>query len=50
MARPAQCHHDNSDIFAGLPSPFNATRYHSLIVEHATLPELWCQPPGPRMA
>ncbi|MHC0053021.1 aminodeoxychorismate/anthranilate synthase component II [Actibacterium sp. D379-3] len=34
-----QMHHDGTGVFAGLPSPFAATRYHSLIVERASLPD-----------
>jgi len=32
-------HHRGEGVFDGLPTPFNATRYHSLVIEQATLPD-----------
>jgi anthranilate synthase/aminodeoxychorismate synthase-like glutamine amidotransferase len=32
-------HHNGNSVFAGLPNPFEATRYHSLIVKRETLPD-----------
>jgi anthranilate synthase/aminodeoxychorismate synthase-like glutamine amidotransferase len=36
--KTSEIHHRGAGVFAGLPNPFVATRYHSLIVERSTLP------------
>ena len=33
-------HHANKGVFAGLPNPFEATRYHSLVIERASMPDV----------
>jgi anthranilate synthase component 2 len=37
--KPGRIEHDGRGVFANLPSPFSATRYHSLVVERASLPD-----------
>jgi len=37
--KTSMIHHNARGVFDGLPQPFEATRYHSLIVERSTLPD-----------
>jgi len=37
--KTSMIHHDGKTIFRDLPNPFEATRYHSLLVNRATLPD-----------
>jgi anthranilate synthase/aminodeoxychorismate synthase-like glutamine amidotransferase len=38
--KTSMIHHDGKTIFSGLPNPFVATRYHSLIIKRETLPSV----------
>jgi anthranilate synthase/aminodeoxychorismate synthase-like glutamine amidotransferase len=38
--KTSMIHHDGKTIFSGLPNPFEATRYHSLIIKRDTLPSV----------
>ena len=37
--KTSQIHHSNQGVFKDLKNPFTATRYHSLVIERATLPD-----------
>ena len=46
-----QIHHDGRGLFVGLPNPFTATRYHSLVIQPETLRDdfeitAWADAPG----
>jgi len=38
--KTSQIHHDGAGVFAGLPDPFVATRYHSLVIEPGSVPDV----------
>jgi len=37
--KTSMMHHSNTGVFKGLPNPFEATRYHSLVIEPDSLPD-----------
>lgn len=49
--KTSEIHHNNQGVFQGLPNPFTATRYHSLIVPKDSIPDhlevtAWVNEPG----
>jgi anthranilate synthase component 2 len=49
--KTSRIHHSGTGAFRGLPEPFEATRYHSLVIEPSSLPEClevtaWTEDPG----
>lgn len=49
--KTSRIHHSGTGAFSGLPEPFEATRYHSLVIEPSSLPEClevtaWTEDPG----
>jgi anthranilate synthase component II len=49
--KTSMMHHRGEGVFAGLPQPFEATRYHSLVLKKDTVPErleitAWTEQPG----
>ena len=37
--KTSQIHHDGEGVFAGMPNPFEATRYHSLVIRRESIPD-----------
>ena len=37
--KTSEIHHQGTSVFAGLPDPFTATRYHSLVIDPSSVPE-----------
>jgi anthranilate synthase component 2 len=49
--KTSKIYHTGTGIFKGIPNPFEATRYHSLVIERATVPDClkitaWTQTPN----
>ena len=49
--KTSMIHHDGQGVYRGIPNPFEATRYHSLIIRNGTLPPeflvtAWTEDPG----